>query len=117
MIKGKFLHPITVVILIVLQFMVFIPITYTKQSFILSGYTYKTSANTNTIYPGSRNVILMINVVYNGSSPAYISAGCISLPYGFSIARGYSNCVPAKRPNGSTYVAVEPNDIVLFEYH
>ncbi|MEM4789363.1 MAG: hypothetical protein QXM55_00250 [Ignisphaera sp.] len=116
-IKGKFLHPITVVILIVLQFMVFIPITYTKQSFILSGYTYKTSANTNTIYPGSRNVILMINVVYNGSSPAYISAGCISLPYGFSIARGYSNCVPAKRPNGSTYVAVEPNDIVLFEYH
>lgn len=113
----KFLHPIIVITLIVLQFASFVSITYAKQAFILNRYYYKTSANTNTIYPGSRNIALTVNVIYNGSSPAYISAGCISLPTGFSITRGYSGCSPAKRPNGSTYTVVEPNDTILFEYH
>ncbi|MEM4514229.1 MAG: hypothetical protein QXZ41_06965 [Ignisphaera sp.] len=112
----KSLYPIIVITLIVLQFLSLVSITYAKQAFILNGYNYKASSNTNTIYPGSRNVALTVNVIYNGSSSAYVSAGCISLPTGFSITRGYSACSPAKKPNGSTCTVVEPNDTILFEY-
>jgi len=85
--------------------------------FTLYSYTYKSSANTEDIYPGSRNVVLVVNVKYVGDSPVYVSAGCINLPEGFTITRGYSSCVPPQTTNGTTYEVVQPGDIVVFTYH
>ena len=108
---------ILLLMLILSQFSFISRIQAQSQVFALQSYSYKSSANTNTIYPGSRNVIITVNTVYNGSSPAYISAGCINLPQGFSISRGYSSCAPPQSANGSTHTIAEPGDIIVFTYH
>jgi hypothetical protein len=85
--------------------------------FSLQSYSYKSSANTDTIYPGSRNVILTVNVIYEGSDLIVISAGCINLPQGFSISRGYSSCSAPQMANGSTYATIRQGDVITFTYH
>jgi hypothetical protein len=87
------------------------------QLFILVNYSYKSSANTEEIYPGSRNVVLTVNVQYNGSSTVYVTAGCINLPEGFTPTRGYSTCSPPQKANGTTYELIQPGDIIVFTYH
>ncbi|MDK6028184.1 hypothetical protein QPL79_02240 [Ignisphaera sp. 4213-co] len=119
-VKNKHFTTCAIALLLILHLILFafISTSYAQQQpFILMRYSYKSSANTNTIYPGSRNVVLTINVLYNGSSTAFISAGCINLPPSFSITRGYSSCSPPQTPNGSTYSVVEPGDVIVFEYH
>jgi hypothetical protein len=88
-----------------------------SQIFTLHSYSYKSSAGTEEIYPGSRNVVLTINVLYTGDSTIYVSSGCISLPGVFTVTRGYSSCVPPQTPNGTTYDTIHPGDLVVFNYH
>ncbi|MEL9941033.1 MAG: hypothetical protein QW348_01845 [Ignisphaera sp.] len=117
--RGGHVIAYTITTLLILQLVTFIVYTINAQQtpFVLNSFSYKSSANTNTIYPGSRNVVLTVNVLYNGSSTAYVSAGCIVLPQGFSVTRGYSSCSPPQTANGSTYSILEPGDIIVFEYH
>ncbi|MEM0026476.1 MAG: hypothetical protein QXT53_00885 [Ignisphaera sp.] len=117
--RGGHVAAYAITTLLALQLMAFIVYTTNAQQtlFLLNSFSYKSSANTKTIYPGSRNAVLTVNVLYNGSSTAYVSAGCIALPPGFSSTRGYSSCSPPQTPNGSTYSILEPGDIVVFEYH
>jgi hypothetical protein len=88
-----------------------------SQIFTLHSYSYKSSAGTEEIYPGSRNVVLTINVLYTGDSTIYVSSGCIGLPGVFTVTRGYSSCVPPQTPNGTTYDTIHPGDLVVFNYH
>ncbi len=88
-----------------------------SQLFILHSYSYKSSAGTEEIYPGSRNAILTVNVLYTGNSTVYVSSGCISLPEAFTVTRGYSSCVSPQAPNGTTYNIVYPGDLIVFNYH
>jgi hypothetical protein len=87
-----------------------------NQVFTIQNYSYKSSADTKLIYPGSRNVVIKVSITYNGSTPIIISAGCINLPQGFSISRGYSSCSPPETANGSTYSIVMPGDVITFTY-
>ena len=105
------------ILFIVTQFTYVPQEVFAQTPFVLQSYSYKSSANTDVVYPGSRNTVLTVNVLYNGSQSAYVSAACISLPRGFSVTRGYSSCAPPQTPNGSTYTVVEPGDIAVFTYH
>ena len=88
-----------------------------SQLFILHSYSYKSSAGTEEIYPGSRSVVLTINVLYTGNSTVYVSSGCISLPEVFTVTRGYSSCVSPQTPDGTPYNTVHPGDLIVFNYH
>ncbi len=87
------------------------------SSFYLVGYTYTSQAGSTSIYPGSRNVYIVVDVRYNATSDAMVISGCIELPQGFTITRGYSYCSPPYNPNGSTVNIVRSGDIVEFRYH
>ncbi len=87
------------------------------QSFTLISYHYTSSSGDPTIYPGSKNVELVIATKYTGSLDAYSVTGCIVLPQGFSIARGYTECSPARDANDTVYEVVEQGDIVLFKFY
>ena len=100
-----------------LSFLLEISVKAQNSLFVVQSYGIKSSAGTSTIYPGSRNTVLMVNVLYNGSSPITVSSGCIELPQGFTISRTYSACVPPQKPNGSTYSVVYPGDVIVFTYH
>jgi len=88
-----------------------------QPQFTLIGYSYKSSANTEAVYPGSRDILLTVNIQYSGDSSANIAAGCLELPQGFTVTRGYSGCVAPEAPNGSTHTVAEPGDVLVFEYH
>lgn len=88
-----------------------------SQSFTLLSYHYKSSANTDEIYPGSRNVELVVEVKYNGLSDAYSVTGCLILPEGFTITREHNSCSPAYTANDTVYEVVRTGDVVLFKYY
>lgn len=113
---NRLLIGVILVLIIILQ--LFTSINYAQNSlFTLVSYSYKSSSGSEYIYPGSRNIIVTVNVLYNGPSPITISAGCIQLPEGFTITRGYSTCAPPQTPNGTTYETVNQGDIVVFTFH
>ena len=91
--------------------------TAESQVFALISYEYKSSAGTEEIYPGSRNVVLTVNVKYSGSSQVYVSAGCINLPEGFATTYTYSSCAPPESASGEVSHYVQPGDVVVFTYH
>jgi hypothetical protein len=121
MVQGMALRKIsTVVLLFILilnQLSLYSQVIVQEGIFVLQSYGYKSSANTNTIYPGSRNIIVTTNIVYNGSAPIRVSAGCINLPQGFSTSRGFSSCSPPQAANGTTHTIVYPGDVIVFNYH
>ncbi len=87
------------------------------QSFTLVSYHYTSSSGDPTIYPGSKNVELVVTTKYTGSQNAYSVTGCIVLPQGFNIVRGYSECSPARDANDTVYEVVEQGDIVIFKFY
>ncbi len=87
-----------------------------SQNFYLVAYTYTNQAGSTSIYPGSRNVNIVVDVRYNATPTAVVISGCIELPRGFSITRGYSYCSPPYNLNGSTIDIVRYGDIVEFKY-
>ncbi len=87
------------------------------SQFVLRSYNYKSSAGYAEVYPGSRNVHLVVEVLYTGSSDIASVAGCLVMPSGFSPSRGYTVCSAPYTPNGSTYDVVSPGDVVVFEYY
>ena len=91
-------------------------ISLEQDTFELISYSYTSSANTTKIYPGSKNVQLVIEIQYKGSNTIYAVTGCLNLPNGFSISRGSQSCSPAYMPNGTTYNFVNPGDTIIFKY-
>ncbi len=87
-----------------------------SSNFKLLSYSIKSSAGTDYVYPGSKNVQLTIELQYNGSQDIASVFGYLSLPPGFSVSRGGQAISPAYNPNGSTYDIVRPGDAVLFKY-
>jgi len=85
--------------------------------FALLSYSYKSSAGTDVVYPGSRNVQLVVEVRYNGSENIVGVYGRIILPPGFSVSRGAQSAAPPYNPNGSTYDVISPGDIIVFKYN
>ncbi len=97
---------------------------YTITSYVLAkpgdfkllSYSYKSSAGTDKIYPGSRNVELTVEVQYVGGSDITGVTGRLQLPAGFTISRGSQASSPPYMPNGTTYTIVKPGDIIIFKY-
>lgn len=88
-----------------------------STDFELISYNYKSSAGTSSVYPGSRNVELSINVRYISTENAIISTACLMLPEGFSASRGSSQCSSPYFPNGTAvYSYVVQNDVIVFRY-
>lgn len=69
------------------------------------------------VYPGSRNVLIIVNLEYNGGQDAKIVSACLNLPSGFTPSRGFTSCSPPYTPNGSIYDVVKPGSLLEFEYH
>ena len=93
-----------------------IRINATSASFSLIKYTYKSSADTQFIYPGSKNVELTVEVKYVGTNNITSISGCIKLPNGFTISKGKQACSPPYTTNETTYTIVHPGDVVIFKY-
>ncbi len=93
-----------------------IPALVQQEVFRLVNYSVKSSASTTEVYPGSKGVELVIEMLYNGSQAAEGVAACLELPEGFTPSRGYGVCSPAYSLNGSTVDVVEPGDVVAFKY-
>ena len=87
-----------------------------SKYFKLITYSYTSSAGTHVVYPGSRQVELVVETRYTGSNYAEEVSACIELPKGFSVSRGSSACSPPYTPNGSIYAIVKPGDVVVFKY-
>ncbi len=88
-----------------------------SQSFRLKSYSYKSSANTNTIYPGSKNVELVVETKYVGLNTIQDVTGCLVMPEGFTVARGHTSCSPAYDANNTVYETVVNGDVVIFKYY
>ena len=88
----------------------------TRHTFKLLTYNYKSSAGTSQIYPGSKNVQIVVEVQYVGNESITGVTGRIQLPPCLTISRGSQASSPAYTPNGTTYTTVKPGDIVLFKY-
>lgn len=88
-----------------------------SQTFRLKSYSYQSSANTNTIYPGSKNVELIIETKYIGLNNIQDVTGCLIMPHGFTVARGHTSCSPAYDANNTVYETVTNGDIVIFKYY
>lgn len=88
----------------------------TTHTFELLTYNYKSSAGTSQIYPGSRNVQIIVEVQYVGNESITSVIGRIQLPPCFTISRGSQASSPAYTPNGTTYTIVKPGDVILFKY-
>lgn len=82
----------------------------------LISYSYKSSAGTSGIYPGSKNVELNVIVQSLIEEDIIISAACLQLPEGFTISRGSTQCSPPYTPNGTTYVIIKQGDVITFKY-
>ncbi|MEM0501227.1 MAG: hypothetical protein QXU24_03600 [Ignisphaera sp.] len=110
----------TLLLLVVL----FIPTmeTYTyfavayNNDFQLITYSYKSSAGTDNIYPGSKNVELNVNIQYIAEKDAIVSSACLQLPNGFTVSRGASYCSSPYSPNNTVVSSVKRNDVVIFRY-
>lgn len=87
------------------------------KNFNLVAPTYTNQAGSTSIYPGSRNVNIVVDVQYIGTTTAVVISGCIELPPGFRVSRGYSYCSPPYNPNGSVMSVVNSGDIIEFRYH
>lgn len=116
-VKGTFRFTgILFIALLILQLSSTLITAQSLVSFELLGYEYTSAIGTAEIYPGSRNVMLKIYVLYEGSTKIQVSAGCLNLPQWFRISRGWLSCTSPTSPNGTTYTTVDPGDVALFEY-
>ncbi len=89
-----------------------------QDSFKLISYKYHSSSGEPTIYPGSRNVELTVELMYQGEvGPASSVSGCLTMPKGFLVARGHTSCSPAYTLNGSVATVVRPGDVVVFKFY
>ena len=88
-----------------------------SQTFRLKSYSYQSSANTNVIYPGSKNVELVVETKYIGLNNIQDVTGCLIMPEGFTVARGHTSCSPAYDANDTVYETVTNGDIVIFKYY
>ncbi len=108
------------IILVLILLSILVPlssIVVVSQSFRLNSYFYKSSADTNTIYPGSKNVELVIETKYVGLNTIQDVTGCLVMPEGFTVARGHSSCSPAYDANNTVYETVVNGDVVIFKYY
>ncbi len=105
------------VFLQLLQMFLTQPLYVHGSQFVLQSYSYKSSAGYSEVYPGSRNVHLVVEVSYVGPSNVVGVSGCLIMPSGFSPSRGHTACSAPYTPNGSTYDVVAPGDVVVFEYY
>ncbi len=85
-------------------------------NFELISYTYKSSAGTDSIYPGSRNVELNVNIKYISSDDISISAACLQLPSGITPSRGASQCSPPYSLDNTIINIVKQYDVIVFRY-
>ncbi len=114
------MRKISTIIFILLLLSMFTPMLSlfaNSQTFRLKSYSYQSSANTNTIYPGSRNVELVIETKYIGLNDIQDITGCLVMPEGFTVARGHTSCSPAYDANDTVYETVTNGDIVIFKYY
>ncbi|MCS7111198.1 MAG: hypothetical protein N3D82_00580 [Ignisphaera sp.] len=111
------------VVLFITMLSISIMETYTQYAaassthFQLISYSFKSSAGTNNIYPGSRNVELSVNIQYVSENSIVISAACLEeLPEVFTISRGASPCSPPYSPNNTVVNIVKQKDVIAFKY-
>ncbi|GEM_PF-578276 len=86
------------------------------SAFKLLSYNYKSSSGSEQIYPGSRNVQLIVEVQYIGNVNLTGVAGCLILPSAFTFSRNSQSCSPPYMPNGTTYSVVRSGDVMVFKY-
>ncbi len=79
----------------------------------LVSVTQRNAAGDTSVYPGSKNVEVSVEIRNDESLSIRGVQGCFSLPEGFHFSAGFQSCVPAYSVNGSWSYEFTPGEIFL----
>lgn len=75
--------------------------------------TQRNTAGGTSVYPGSRNVEVSVEIRNDESFNIRGVQGCFNLPEGFHFSAGFQSCVPAYSVNGSWAYEFAPGEVFL----
>jgi hypothetical protein len=79
----------------------------------LIAVTQRNTAGGTSVYPGSRNVEVSVEIRNDESLSIRGVQGCFNLPEGFHFSAGFQSCVPAYSVDGSWAYEFAPGEVFL----